>query len=241
MDVTVSTDEPSAFTKNLLLYAFEEGDEQSPGKYLGEFRVDAVSATKQIVLASTTQIVDSLAKNVRGSKGPWVLYEMMPTDQHEGFANVPEDQRKWVSEEFLKDGQVDAGGKKFERPLRDYLAIFRACEMHRTLYADRWESTRRDADYLEAAQKEAKDQEAVVEKEKTQVAGELQRAKAERTAVASLCSTRQNMLNLYQMGIQAAIDKNLKDAQEIARLQKEAADQVDRRTRSMAQFGPRTN
>ena len=31
MDVTLSTDEP-AFAKNMLVYAFEEGDEQSPGK-----------------------------------------------------------------------------------------------------------------------------------------------------------------------------------------------------------------
>ncbi|MGO9115945.1 MAG: hypothetical protein ACLP9L_42615, partial [Thermoguttaceae bacterium] len=67
MDVTISSQDPvpSAFTKNMLVYAFEEGDDQSVGKYLGEFRVDAVSQN-QVVLASTTQMVSSLSKNVTG-------------------------------------------------------------------------------------------------------------------------------------------------------------------------------
>ena len=172
MDVTVSTDDPNAFTKNMLLYGFEEGDDQSPGKYLGEFRVDAVS--EKAVGAgqhhADGQIHESkvklLADNVMESKSPWVLYEMMPTDEHEAFANLSEDQKKWVTDEFLKDGQtVDANGKisqdrqtdkKFERPLRDYLAIFRACEMHRTLFDDRQESATRDLNYLKAASEEAK-------------------------------------------------------------------------------------
>ena len=56
----------------MLLYAFEEGDDQSPGKYLGEFRVDGVSATKQIVLASTTQMLKSLdPKANRSSTTSW--------------------------------------------------------------------------------------------------------------------------------------------------------------------------
>ena len=66
------------------------------------------------MLDSTTQMVKSidpkgksLFDNVMESKGPWVLYEMMPIDEHEAFANVPEDQRKGVPEEFLKDGQAE--------------------------------------------------------------------------------------------------------------------------------------
>ena len=57
MLVTVSTEDsaPNPFTDKMLLYAFEEGDDQSPGKYLGEFRVKLPS-DKQIVLASTTQM-----------------------------------------------------------------------------------------------------------------------------------------------------------------------------------------
>ena len=125
----------------------------------------------------------------------------MPTDEHEAFANLPEDQRKvGHRDEFLKDGQVGADGKKFDRPLRDYLAIFRACEMHRTLFADRWESARRDLGYLEAASEEAKDQEALVEKEKTQVAARNERADAELDAVTNLYAAVQRMLKLQPSG-----------------------------------------
>jgi len=239
LDVSVSSDE-GGFTDKMLLYAFEDGDDQSPGKYLGEFHVKAVG-DKQITLASTTQMVSGLLKNVADSKAPWVLYEMMPTDEHEAFATLPEDMRKFVPEEFVKDGQTGPNGKTIVRDLRDYLAIFRSCEMYRTLFADRMESTLRDLKYLTAAGDEVKNQEAVVEKEKTQVSQEDQRARKERDAVASHEAALQRMLSFNQTAVQAAIAANVEYAKEIARRQKEAADLIDRRTRSMAQFGPGTN
>ena len=115
LDVTVSTEDSATFAKNMVLYAFEEGDEQSPGKYLGEFRVDAVS-DKRVVLASTSQMVKSddpkvfksLADNVYENKTPWVLYEMMPTDEHEAFTNLTEDQKKWIPKEYAEDGKLRA-------------------------------------------------------------------------------------------------------------------------------------
>ncbi len=230
MEVGVSSDDSAGIAKNMLLYAFEEGDDQSPGKYLGEFRVEGVSQN-QLDLHSTTQMVASLAKNVTESKGTWVLYETIPTDEHEVFANLTEDQKKGIPDELLKDG----------RPLRDYLAIFRACEVHRTLFLDRWESATRDLRYLKIASDEADTQVDLAEKEKAQVAKELNRAKTELSAVASLNASRQNMLKVFQTGVQTAIATNLKYAQEIARLQKDAADLIDRRMRAMAQFGPRTD
>ena len=152
LDVTIATDEsvPSAFTKNMLVYAFEEGDDQPPGKYLGEFRVVEISE-RQIVLASTTPLVKSdnpelkvklLANNVLESRGPWVLYELMPTDEHEAFTNLTEDDKKWVPDDFSKDGQAGADDKRYVRTLRDYLGIFRDCETYRTLFADRMVSDR---------------------------------------------------------------------------------------------------
>ena len=95
--------------------------------------------------------------------------------------------------------------------------------------------------YLKTASKEADDQVALAEKEKAQVAKELNRAKAERRPWQVTYASRQNMLKVFQTGVQTAIANNLKYAQEIARLQKDAADLIDRRMRSMAQFGPGTN
>jgi len=257
MEVAISTDESSpAFSDKMLVYVFEEGDDQSPGKYLGEFRVKHVG-NKQVELASTTQMFTTLSKNVMGSKSPWVLYEMLPTDEHEAFENLSDDQRKWVSEEFAKDGQdfagltehqknlvrwgtPDASGKKL-RPLRDYLAVFRTCEMYRTLFADRWESADRDYKYLNAAKEEADKQLSFAEKEKTQVSIERQRALKELSAVTQHNAALQRMLEFNQTAVKEAIANNLKYAQKIAALQKEAADLIDRRTRSMAQYGPGAN
>lgn len=233
----------------MLLYAFEEGDEQPPGKYLGEFRVDAVS-DKRVVLASTSQmaksddpkVFKSLADNVYESKTPWVLYEMMPTDEHEAFTNLTEDQKKWIPKEYAEDGKQGADGKiEFSRPLRDYLTIFRDYEMYRTVFADRMASAVRDQAYLAAADKQVKEQQAAMEKEKAQVKIEKQRADTERAAVASHYNSVQWMLESNQLAVKAAIAKNVQSAQEIARLQKEAADLIDRRTRSMAQYGPGAN
>jgi hypothetical protein len=127
------------------------------------------------------------------------------------------------------------------RPLNDYLAIFRACEVYRTLWNDRMESATRDWKYLEAAGQEAKKQEGAAETERTRVAGELQRAKEEQAAVKGLVDARKRMLDIYQASVQDAINQNLAQTHEIAKMQKDAADQIDRRSRSMAQFGSRIN
>ncbi len=250
LDVTVSTEDSATFAKNMVLYAFEEGDEQSPGKYLGEFRVDAVS-DKRVVLASTSQMVKSddpkvfksLADNVYENKTPWVLYEMMPTDEHEAFTNLTEDQKKWIPKEYAEDGKLGADGKtiEFSRPLRDYLTIFRDYEMYRTVFADRMASAVRDQAYLAEADKQVKEEQAAMGKERAKVQGEKQRADAERAAVASHYNALQRMLESNQLAVKAAIARNVQSAQEIARLQKEAADLIDRRTRSMAQYGPGAN
>ena len=81
-----------------------------------------------------------------------------------------------------------------------------------------------------------------MEKEKTQVANE--------TAAGQQGTGRRDQHSMppcnacsafNQAAVQEAIAKNLEYAQEIARLQKEAADLIDRRTRSMAQYGPGAN
>jgi len=239
----------------MLLYGFEEGDDQSPGTYMAEFRVDGTSERK-ISLFSTTQMAPAVAKNITDSKGSWVLYELMPTDEYEtfenltedqkkmvtdAFAKLPADQKKSVTDEFLGDSQGDAGGKKTKRPLRDYLAIFRDCEIHEALFLDRMAATKRDAEYLAAAKEETEKQYALVEKETTQVSGEKERARLELAAVTQLYAVLQRMLGFNQTAVQNAIENNLKLAQDIARRQKEAADLIDRRARAMAQLGPGAN
>ena len=283
MMVTTVSNEESVPNANSLVYAFEEGDEQSPGKYLGEFKVKAVN-DKEAVLVSTAQMprslplakAKSLGDNVMDSKGFWVLYEMMPTDTYkmmprdtdkwtptdtdadtdddELFANLPDEQKKWIesdpkkwdTDDFIRDTLRDANGKRlkdangkeFRRPSRDYLVIFRDCEMYRTLFEDRMNATINDGKYLAASKEEIINQEHAVEKEKTQVADEQNRAHKERDAAAGHLATVQKLIADNQAAVKDAIDLNLQYYQEIAKRQKEAADKIDRRTRSMAQSGP---
>ncbi len=81
-EATISTDDPGLMA-NMLVYAFEEGDDQTPGKYLGEYAVKSISQSQgSYVLESTTQPTPLQRKSVQDSKLNWVLYEMMPADQH---------------------------------------------------------------------------------------------------------------------------------------------------------------
>ncbi len=243
LKVNVSPDDsfPNTVAPHMLLYAFEEGDDQSPGKYLGEFQVTHVGATdrdRQIELTSTGQMVKafdpkikSLLDNVVESKGPWVLYEVIPTDENEAFEGLTDDQKKLVPPALLEKG----------RPLHDYLAVFRSCETYRTLFADRMESITRDLKYLNDAKQDAENEEALTEKEKSQVALEQKRAHKERDAVVQHYEALQRLLANNLAAVKAAITNNLFYAQQIAKLQKDAAEAIDRRTRSMAQFGPGAN
>jgi hypothetical protein len=239
--VAVSSDDTGFVTK-MVVYAFEEGDDQSPGKYLGEYKVDSVDANaKRIGLVSTTPLSTGLAENVaKSKKTPWVLYEMMPTDDPAVFASLPDDMRKYVPEEFLKNTKPGPNGE-FGRDRRDYLAIFRACEEYRTLYQDRMETADRDVKNLKAAYEAVNIQESAVEREKTRVTMENERAQKELSAVTDHYAALQRMLAFNQMAVKAAINANLEYVKEIARRQKEAADLIDRRTHSMALNGPGTN
>ena len=176
LEVTLSSDE--GVSDKSLLYLFEEGDDQSPGKYLGEYTVGSIDKNNNnVVLLGTTQPTPIEANNLRNSRMPWVLYEMMPADQHELFASLGDDLRKkffpepepgkakkwWLPDEFLMDGQV-VNGKPFQRKLRDYLAVMRACEMDRTLYDERLHSLERDQEYLNVAAADSEKQQAFATK-----------------------------------------------------------------------------
>ena len=241
----------SAFTKKMLLYAFEEGDDQSPGKYLGEFRVDAVS-DKQVVLASTTQMVDFARQECDGEQGSLGLVrnDARPTSTRpsrtcrkiKGSGSRTSISRM-VSRSTPAARFLRSQGQEIRTAAPRLPGDFPGLrDVSHAVSPTAGNRPRRDLSYLKAADKEAKNQEALVEKEKTQVdertaAGR----KRERTAVADSMPPGKACSSIYQAGVKEAIAKNLKYAQEIARLQKEAADQIDRRTRSMAQFGPGAN
>ena len=94
LEVTLGCDDGS-FSDKTLLYLFEEGNDQSPGKYLGEYAVKAIdNRNNTVVLVSTTLPTQIDRSNLQKSTMQCVLYEMLPADQHELFASLNEDLRK---------------------------------------------------------------------------------------------------------------------------------------------------
>ena len=119
---------------NLVVHAFaEEGNEQNqalPAFYLGEFKVTA-SQAGQVTLSPTLTLEANQLEMVKsGGAGTWALYELLPLDSHTAFAapgskatedeifghmdeekvtallqRIPEDRRKKVLEDYLRDGQ----------------------------------------------------------------------------------------------------------------------------------------
>jgi hypothetical protein len=274
-EVNVSSDEPGINNK-MLLYVFEEGDEPASVKYLGEFAVKSFNGN-DVLLVSTTQLNKLQEANLAHSKVTWVLYEMMPADQHllrgekqeliaknpavkdDLIANLPDDLRKkffpdpdpglskaeqdkwkkekwWLPEEYVLDGQV-VNGAEFDRKLRDYLEIMRVCEVDRTLYDDRMNALKRDGDYLAAAESDAEKQLAFADKQKTQARDERNWEFKQREATASYYADLQKMLSFNESAVNAAISTNAEVARKIAKIQKDAAEEIDRRTHSMARAG----
>jgi hypothetical protein len=272
-EVTVSCDDSSVTSDKrfdkLLLYAFEDGDDPSSVKYLSEFTVKAVGQNG-IVLVSTTQLTPLERKHIQESRTPWVLYELMPTDQHDLFASSPDDWRKmpddlrkkffpdpdpgmskadqekwketkwWLPEEYALDGQ-EIQGKKFERELRDYLQVIRDCETERTLFDDRIASLERDENYLKAAKDDSEKQLAFVQRDRAQAIADRDREIKQRDATAAHYATLQHMLDANGAAVAQALYNNAEAARRIAEIQKDAADQIDRRSHSMARYGTGAN
>jgi hypothetical protein len=89
--VAVATDlpDPHGIANKTVLYAFEEADFEQGGHYLGEFKVTAVDNQK-VVLEPSLKLESGSAELQRlaASKGPWTLYEIMPIDDYEVFADL---------------------------------------------------------------------------------------------------------------------------------------------------------
>lgn len=115
INVAVPLPTPHGIAPNSILFAFEEGpantDEPRQGKqYLGEFRVTAAGA-QQVTLVPVLQMSESDFEwqRLAGSSGPWALYEQMPSDRYELFANHSEEQLRKLLPAYSVDDYVRHG------------------------------------------------------------------------------------------------------------------------------------
>ncbi len=178
-EITLSIEQPVPHgiadkNKKAVVYAFEEADVQKKGQYLGEFAASGVD-NKRVLLTPTAKLTTreiNRLKKLAKTKGPWVLYEMLPRDNHELFAGLGDEQLKallpaGVLPEYLKDGKPAAPddpkervqGGKYVRQLRDYGVLLGADQEKRILLSDSIEAAANDKQLLDEALADARKQE----------------------------------------------------------------------------------
>jgi hypothetical protein len=251
-DITllVSQPDPNGIADNTIVYAFAEADVQQKGRYLGEFKVTkSDQKQKQVVLTPTSPLNADLAR-LAAAKGTWTLYEVMPRDNHEIFALLDDQQKKALlppesQSEYLKDGKPASNDDpaqrvadgKFVRSIRDYQVLLNAAGVRRTLLLVRIDHATRDLKLMEDALALAKQQEEATKQDVAAAKEEVKKFSAERSAVATYRKTLEQELAAAKAGIDDLLKSNQKMAQQIAKLQWEAARRIDQRTRSMARSG----
>ena len=262
---------PHGITDKMILYVFEQADEEDeeegendaqPRQYLGEFKVTGV-ANRLLQMEPSMKLDSREFQRLTASVGPWVLYEIMPIDNHEVFADFEEDELKTVLPEstvmeYLKDGQSatvddlatwDVRGKVVDekdqevqgaaqgiyvRQLRDYEIFFKDYHLQETILVDEFESTTRDKQYVDVTLAATQTQLQFREKKKAQLNGELADRQRELGAVGAHRKALESKLDAVSSAITGLIGRNIATAAQIAKIQLEAARRIDQRTRNMA-------
>ncbi len=241
-----------------VLYAFEELNVKNKGEILGDFDVGqylgefAVTNTngKLVHLVPTcklnTREVDRLVK----AKRPWVLYELLPRDSHEIFASLSDEQKKALLpveslKDYLKDGKPAERDDpkecvvngKYVRPLFDYGIMFNDEYEKRMLLADTIVALQQDKQLVMDALDEARTQADLCAKDIAATKKEREKAERDRDVVAAHLKNLEKNLGDMEAWIARLTELNQAMAGRIAKLQLEAAQRIDRRTREMAQSG----
>ncbi len=113
----VEKPDPSGLEKNMVLYVFDDVDVGNGGQFLGTFEVTAVNG-QEVKLTPALKLRASELKRFSAHRNdPLVMYEVMPTDSRELFAEFAKlNPQGWlaifppsvpdqVKEEYAKDGQ----------------------------------------------------------------------------------------------------------------------------------------
>lgn len=109
---------PAGINKDTVVYLFDDGPPQQDAKgvpqgpqFLGEFNV-ANAAAQQVSLTPVQPWApnDFETRRLAASRGPWIMYETMPSDAYDTFTGMTEDQLKQflpkqTVNEFLRNGK----------------------------------------------------------------------------------------------------------------------------------------
>ena len=119
VQATVPAPTPAGINKDTVVYLFDDGPPQPPARngvpqgpqFLGEFNVTN-SAPQQVSLSPVQPWApnDFETRRLAASRGPWIMYEIMPADSYEIYAGMTDDQLKQSLppqsvNEFLRHGK----------------------------------------------------------------------------------------------------------------------------------------
>ncbi len=252
--VTIDKASPDRIAQKNVFYAFDDTPVQQKGRYLGEFVVTSV-ADKQVALAPAVKLNSREINNLATAKGTWTLYEVMPQDSHDIFADpmfagLSDAEKKAILPadsvaQYLKDGQPAAKDDpkqsvvegKYVRPLRDYDVLFRADQEKEILLTDAIDAAGRDKKLVQEALALAQTQVDACTRDIAAAKDELAGMTAQRKLVADYLAKFQKALDEVRAAMKKTLQDNQAKAGQIAKLQLEAAERIDRRTRAMAQSG----
>jgi hypothetical protein len=248
--VTIGQPLPHGIAKGTVLYAFELTDVRKKGRYLGQF-VTTAESDKQITLHPAVKLNEREIDKLKSTKSLWLLYQLMPQDNHDTFASMTEAELKAllpaeVVAEYIKDGKPATKddkpqrvvGGKYVRPLRDYVILFGWLREHCILLQDTIEADKRDKQLIVEALALAKEQEEDARKEVALAGAEKDEMNRQKDIVASYRAQLEARVKALDEVVARLIKNNQALADQIASCQLEAARRIDERTRTMAQSSP---
>ncbi len=239
LSVTTDLPNPNGIEVGNVLYIFDQAPVQEGGRYLGVFIVTA-KADKQVQLKPGVMMTRAEVDQLQKSLGPWVMYDVMPSDSHEVLAKLDEATKKAMFpencvEEYLKDGTVQADGKKYERQLRDYRVLLTDYYRQRALLFELLAAAQTDNHYLQNALTDARKQEQFRNSEINSLKATLADEQRQLGAVKTHLAAVEDKLKEIRDGVQQLTEANRQTAAKVARIQLEAIRQIDERTQRMAQ------
>jgi hypothetical protein len=126
IQVSVERPAPAGIRPESVVVLFEAGEPRLPAEgqppgpqYLGEFRVTAAAA--QTATLQPVLPLDNFERQRLGaSRGPWIMYDVMPADRYKIFAGMPEEALRQKLppqsvDEYIRHGKEPREG---EDPLR---------------------------------------------------------------------------------------------------------------------------
>ncbi len=234
--VRVTTDFPDrhGITDKTILAVFDENPFNAGGRYIGQFVVKQVDEkNKQVGMIPSRAFTPQSLKRLAGSRGPWTLCEIMPTDDHDVFAEMtPEDLEKVIPKDSLEEYVTDGKDDK-QRKLRDYQFLFDTYDRQRSMLTEARNTAAANKGLMDAAVADAKVQVQFRQAEITALRKELAEMTRERDIVTAHQKSLEDAVADRAKKIESLMKSNRELAAKIAKDQLEAVRKVDMQTASV--------